>query len=350
MFDANLLTPEVKTYLSIESDWVVRMFTTHSNYKHLIEIGCGYGRFLPWIVTNGLKYTGIDSVSWMIELAQLRYRSIDPNSLTGSAKLIHATAENIETVIQQKDVEESSSQTLELFPFNCLGNILEQGQAIRGAANLKLDIMVSSFSPTEDSTLARMKYYSNCGYSHLNIQNSLNGIVITSEEGLRSLAANKDYYCHLFSKFGYHLVWEKNINNIADLYLFSLNKNRIAPVETRDKTDRRKTPRIELQVAVEIAILSETASVADYSRILPIESLKAIAVDVSEAGVLVNSESEVAMGTVARVLFSTPKGSLTLNGRVTMTRENSNRTFSFLVAPAIKDKNIVESVARLKKS
>ena len=70
MFDARFLTKEVKVYLDDEEAFVEHVMS--SGYDYLVEVGCGYGRYLDWAMSRGYSYAGLDIVPWMVDIGRVR--------------------------------------------------------------------------------------------------------------------------------------------------------------------------------------------------------------------------------------------------------------------------------------
>ena len=59
-----------EAYLTEEEE--VLLEAMMRGYSRLVEVGCGYGRYLNWAVSRGYDYLGLDIVPWLVELGQLR--------------------------------------------------------------------------------------------------------------------------------------------------------------------------------------------------------------------------------------------------------------------------------------
>src|SRR5262245_65444863 len=71
MFNSARLTPAVRHFLQQEKV-VLDDLVRSQRIGHLLEVGCGHGRFLKWARTQRLHYDGFEIVPWLADLAALR--------------------------------------------------------------------------------------------------------------------------------------------------------------------------------------------------------------------------------------------------------------------------------------
>lgn len=199
MHDPELQTPEIAEYLAAEERALDEVrATTGGGINHIVEIGAGSGRYLPWAHQRGLHYDGLDIVA----------RDAPPASagaLRGNVH--HAAAEGIDDWIRTHGLDDPAFTSLVLFPFNCLGNVARIDDAIDALARAGCPIFLSLFRDDPASTRARLAYYEACGYTKLEATDIPGiGVRVTSFEGLRSYAYAPERVAELFEPRGFRLA------------------------------------------------------------------------------------------------------------------------------------------------
>ncbi|NRO99387.1 hypothetical protein GWC77_26240 [Paraburkholderia sp. NMBU_R16] len=223
MFDSRYLTDAVQAHLAQEIDALKALLTSFPHYRHLVEVGCGYGRLLEWSIGKGLSYDGLDLVSWMVQLGQVRSRRLLAQFPWARASVHCLPAEAIDTLFAPSS---TCVPTVAVFPFNCLGNVVDVGDVLAAVARTPCDVVVSAFNTRPDTTAIRSEYYARCGFSGLESENRDEGILIRSTEGLHTFAYSDDYYRNVFDRFGFGLETSLDVSTHGHLLYFQNRETR----------------------------------------------------------------------------------------------------------------------------
>jgi hypothetical protein len=218
MFDARLLTPAIKTYLLSEAALLGQVMK--DSYDTLVEIGCGYARYLTWALQRNFAYVGLEIVPWLVDLAALRLATAKRRYPDAQCTVLLHPAEEIASVLKDLHVLQSSRSAIAIFPFNCLGNVSRVDQVINSLKESNIDVLVSTFKTDAVSTKLRKNYYQECGFKNLNSRVVKRGLLMTSEEGFHALAYHSDYLIESFSKAGFALRAEHDLGAIGVAYHF----------------------------------------------------------------------------------------------------------------------------------
>jgi len=169
MANPALFTEAVRQYHEAE-ERVLAQLT--GKFRHLIEVGCGFGRLRAWAKERGLDYDGVDLI-------------VTPDDQPRS-RLHRASVEEIGAHV------EAGAASLVFLPFNCFGNLARVHAAVLALGRLRCTVAISTFLPVPEATQARLTYYAQCGYTELAVTESDDvGVLITGKEGLSSFAFNK---------------------------------------------------------------------------------------------------------------------------------------------------------------
>ncbi|MBX9695614.1 MAG: class I SAM-dependent methyltransferase, partial [Cyanobacteria bacterium] len=204
MFDSHPLTPELKNYLSAEAEFLGTVMQDGS-YKTLIEVGCGYGRYLDWALSRGYHYVGMDIVQWLVDLGQVRTARAKKKFPHLSCGVIRHPAEEIDRAVRELSLDHPEQKALVFFPFNCMGNVAQFDTVVDSLGRSNLDLVVSTFKTDATSTKFRKEYYGKCGYEQLNSRILKQGLLIISEEGFHAMAYHQDVLVNSFKKRGFDL-------------------------------------------------------------------------------------------------------------------------------------------------
>ena len=218
MFDAEKLTPEIKAYL--EAEVVALGQVVHQGgYKRLVEVGCGWGRYLDWALSGGLSYVGLDIVPWLIKMAELRLTAA---RVKYQNPLCSVHLHEAEKLAELPFLKRSGQETLVWFPFNCFGNVSKIDQVIDSLLSLGLDCAISTFKTDAVSTKARREYYESCGYRNLSTRIVRSGLIFNSEEGFHANAYNRAFLSDYFVRRGFSLRSDLDLP-VGYLMHFTLN-------------------------------------------------------------------------------------------------------------------------------
>ena len=219
MFDSHPLTPELKGYLSAEAEFLGKVAKA-GGYKTLIEVGCGYGRYLDWALSRGYHYLGMDIVQWLVELGQLRTARAKKKFPDLSCGVIRHPAEEIDRAVRELALDHPEQKALVFFPFNCMGNVAQFDTVVDSLAKTNLDLIVSTFKTDATSTKHRKEYYGKCGYEQLNSRILKQGLLIISEEGFHAMAYHQDVLVNSFAKRGFELAQQDDSVTVGNIFYF----------------------------------------------------------------------------------------------------------------------------------
>jgi SAM-dependent methyltransferase len=243
MFDAQFLTPEVGAYLTEEEE--VLLEAMQRGYKRLVEVGCGYGRYLNWAVSRDYDYVGLDIVPWLVELGQLRIGNARKKYPKANCRILLHPAEEIAGI---SDIANSPDErTLAFFPFNCLGNVSQFEAALDSLKDSKVDVVVSTFKTDGTATKIRKTYYQNCGYEQLNSRLMKEGLLIVSDEGFHAMAYYFNWLMNAFRKRGFDLVATCESGAVGSIYYFEHGQKNVSA-----ETDIEKIASLESEVILYI--------------------------------------------------------------------------------------------------
>lgn len=217
MFDSTFLSQEVGQYLSMEADFLDQLFRQDPGKRHLVEVGCGYGKYRQWAADRLLAYDGLDLVAWFIQ--QGRQRPINnPRELRSSLHV--CSCEGIVDLFAREDLLGSAPGMIALFPFNCFGNLARPGVVLDAVAFTGASVVVSTYGTDPRTTELRMEYYRKCRYSRLTYETLSCGNVIRSSEGLCSHAYSGEHLERMFEGASYRLLGSRQLGDIGVGYLF----------------------------------------------------------------------------------------------------------------------------------
>ena len=188
MFDYRYLTPEIRTYLAEEDQRVGQIIDSTDALDTLIEVGCGYGRYLDFAAQRGLCYVGVDIVDWMVDLARARYQALSSRMPALRAELINACASELPYALSRSTLSFEPGRALVLFPFNCLGNVEALDDAIDCLRALGSHLAVSGFLDHDDATRVRTEYYRECGLELTGGRSTSAGAQILGRDSFNSIA------------------------------------------------------------------------------------------------------------------------------------------------------------------
>ncbi len=303
MFDSRALTPEITRYLKAEALFLERAMKT-SGYRTLIEVGCGYGRYLDWSLSRSYNYLGMDIVQWMVELGKLRSKKARKKYPELSCSIIRHAAEEISRAIKELSIDHPENKALIFFPFNCMGNVASFEKVIDSLKETGLDIVVSTFRTDAISTKVRKEYYSNCGYEQLNSRILKHGLLIISEEGFHAMAYHQDVLVNAFSRRGFELAAQESSNGPGNILFFTRSNKRETSLSKTDNSARDRSANVEACIHILLDDpLSDSKNEESGAELLSFEeiqiTLKAISTDLYRA----ESPVEIAVGTSLRLVL-----------------------------------------------
>jgi hypothetical protein len=275
MFDAKLLTHELEQFLSEEGRVLETLCGQTESPTLLIEVGCGYGRYMRWSIAHGFSYLGCDLVPWLIDMGQIRLAALKKEHPDSQASL-HTLS--IERLAELMPGDSGSVSTLVFFPFNCFGNLSNISPVMETLARCADEVFISTFRTDEITTTLRKAYYANCGYSDLVTYKTQVGSLVSSKEGLHAIAYSADYLERLFARYGFELNSAVNYGTIGVGYHFSPDKSQSAI--TQDI--QHHLGQIEcLPMPVTLSILQDNAQESHPGELLEFENYDTLLVGVT---------------------------------------------------------------------
>jgi hypothetical protein len=219
MFDGKLLTPDIENFLKSEAATLSSFVNRDKAYNHLIEVGCGYGRYLHWAVNSGLGYDGLELISWLAQMGQERVRNLDRTLTSRSIAITHGTANSIDFLLKDTFAKEELKPAI-LFPFNCFGNLSHPDLTLRASTKRCDTILISTFGTDLDATRTRSHYYVHCGYQNVTAKEVREGTLVTSEEGLKSYAYSSEALQTMMADYNFELKSINTFGRIGRFYVF----------------------------------------------------------------------------------------------------------------------------------
>lgn len=188
------LTPEIAAHLDAERVACAELLAA-ADYDTVVETGCADGRLLlPTIVAAGCRYLGVDLVQDAVDEA-------------GAAL---ATAGGTGTVVRA-DIAGLADlpglvgdRLLVAFPFNVFGHLDDPDAVLAACAEVGADVAVFTYRTTAPATAQRLRYYALCGVDGP-VTTDPTGVLVTSENGFRSLARHPPVLAATLSGHGYHV-------------------------------------------------------------------------------------------------------------------------------------------------
>lgn len=188
LVDESNYPPSIKEYLEKEKQILIKNINRHDV---IIEVGCMEARNMEYAINNGKKYVGIDIVEDYIRIAN---RIVKERHLSKICEFLCVDAEKLDNILQESKLVKGSSSPLFFFPFNSFGNMNNYNNVLDSIMKIKnADFLIFSYDTDKKSTQERYKYYSNCNYDNLSIQSDDDGVRFTANNGLNSIAYNKEY-------------------------------------------------------------------------------------------------------------------------------------------------------------
>lgn len=202
LVDSSNYPPEILDYLKCEEQIIIQTFDNYG-YNQFVEVGCMDARSLPLAASLAVPYYGIDIVDKYIIEAQNKINASQENSENINAEVHKISVYYLADYLKQSPLRISAnkpSRPLAIFPFNSFGNIDSPELAIQSIGDCNMDLLILSYRTDDHSTRARSRYYENCGYSEVIMDESEQGVRFTSPEGLSSVAYDEDYLKDLLGK------------------------------------------------------------------------------------------------------------------------------------------------------
>ncbi|MBP2169418.1 hypothetical protein J2125_002610 [Erwinia toletana] len=220
MFDVSRLTSAVNAYLCAEKAIIANLLQQpEAQIDEFIEVGCGYGRYLPLISAQNINYCGIDLVSWLVALGKIRLPLYQAHS-AGQARIEVCSVDKVRDLLIASDQDKTKKFCI-FFPFNCFGNLPYPRQVLAHLSGLNVTMIISGFLPDARTSDLRQDYYAKCGCQHLQVSPGEQGTLITSADGLNSLAYHPESLQQLLAEFGFSLSERYSSTENSEIAVFS---------------------------------------------------------------------------------------------------------------------------------
>lgn len=248
MFDSHPLTPEIRNYLASEAEFLGDVMRA-GGYKTLIEVGCGYGRYLDWALSRSYHYLGMDIVQWLVDMGQLRTARAKKKFPHLSCGVVRHPAEEIDRLVRELALDHPEQKALVFFPFNCMGNVAQFDTVVSSLAKTGLDLVVSTFKTDATATKFRKEYYGKCGYEQLNSRILKQGLLIVSEEGFHAMAYHQDVLVNAFRKRGFELAGhEDSATAVGNIFFFHNGGDEDERVAVDSERIQSRTNTVEVSI------------------------------------------------------------------------------------------------------
>ena len=317
MFDGRYLTQPVSEFISAEHVFIDELFKTCSKYKGIIEIGCGYGRFMNWASSNEVDYDGLDLVPWLVDIGILRQQKLGELLHPGRYRVHNLPAEDMGKVLGASSYSRKPNKLI-IFPFNCFGNIANLKEVMKALAESGQDVLISTYRTDPETSALRKAYYRKCGFTQVEIQRTSNGILLTSAEGLHAIAYDEWYLRLLFEEYGYELTYKVDLGAIGLQYHF---KSRSGRERSYESSSISQTVSRQIQELVEppyigsdeaswlnlSALRDEVSTSTSNGNLLMFESCVGFLQDADNSSLVVRAARKVPEGTIVRVALCKQK-------------------------------------------
>ncbi|MEW5997044.1 MAG: radical SAM protein [Candidatus Micrarchaeota archaeon] len=189
----------IKDFLSSELE-LAKTLLLDGRYDALIEVGCmDIGFFLDEAVHARKRYVGIDIVPGLVEGLNSRIKRMHGSQ---------AAEAHVEDVLNLPEFVKrfpgGASRIVACFPFNSFGNIpARPEQTIDAARKAGVGIAVFTYGTDLRANEARSWYYKNSGYKNIIMNETRDGVLFSSDDGLWSYAYHPEVVSRLMVDAGY---------------------------------------------------------------------------------------------------------------------------------------------------
>jgi hypothetical protein len=182
MFFDDYMTSEVSDLLNSEKQVICEILNI-GEYKHLVEGGCGFGRAACLARLLNINYDGCEIVKDWLPVAENNIKRL--GFLSDSAKITIGSVERLEKT-NCFFGRPLSQDSLVLLPFNLFGNLKNPYDCLNSARLFSSSVAITTFNYDTSTTDIRMDYYSQCGFTELQIRRDIIGTIITGSNHLAS--------------------------------------------------------------------------------------------------------------------------------------------------------------------
>lgn len=181
-------------YLYKEREFLIEVL---KEFEVLVEVGCMEGRNMDLSQELNKYYVGIDIVDSYIQSLDKKIKS---KEIYDFCEAYCLDANKLKEI---KNLSEfiKKYKSLFYFPFNSFGNMDNPQNVISNMVHLDNSrSLIFSYDTDDYSTNERKKYYENCSFDNLRIEKSQEGVRFLSDNGLNTIAYDKNYLCDIINK------------------------------------------------------------------------------------------------------------------------------------------------------
>ena len=214
MFEERMYTAPIRRFLE-EEEVIVERVMSALGRNHLVEVGCGSGRYLHQAVRSGFRYDGIDLVDDLVREGRQRWKLL----MTRGARLHVGSVVDIDRLYANLGL--AKCRTILLFPFNCFGNLACVERGVRALARTRAPVLLSTFGLSKCATEIRADYYRHLGCQGVSWATVPEvGTVVRSQDGLVSFAYRLQFLIDAFANHGFGLSAVEGLAGIGRLATF----------------------------------------------------------------------------------------------------------------------------------
>lgn len=191
----------IQSFLATEREKLTNLLA-EGKYTTLLEVGCGASMVNASIARHsGCKYVGVDVVRSVVKKAKQEIKRMNAKNMD----VYCCSVVNYEELARLIP-EDERAKTLVFLPFNLIGNIGNLVEFLDCVSRLGVGVAISSYQVNPQAQQERRAYYLRCGFTQLEEHHySGVGVMMTSKEGLRSIAYETSFLRALGMWFGMNI-------------------------------------------------------------------------------------------------------------------------------------------------
>jgi hypothetical protein len=330
MFNAVYLTTALRHFLQQEKI-VLGKLVTSQPIGHLLEVGCGHGRFMKWALRRQLHYDGFEIVSWLADLAAMSAGFLRAEYPPQRCQVHNHSVSEMERAFADIPPPTLNGQVgLVLFPFNCFGNVADREEVVAALARHTGQVLVSGFLTDGAATEQRAAYYAHCGYTNVTWQEDDLGVLVRADEGLHSYAFRDDFLKAVFAGHGFQLLQKSEFAGIGITYHWSSPGRGSAPAAPPLAAAAQRRPvGVTSCSGIRLTAIEEEDSGYGPTGLVNFVPRPAALRQLSATGVVLECPDRLARDTMVKLdlLQPDPAGTVTAVGRVGRVEEGPTGKF-----------------------
>jgi hypothetical protein len=325
MFNSTCLTPALRHFLQQEKIFLGKLVASQP-IGHLLEVGCGHGRFMKWALRRQLHYDGFEIVPWLADLAGLGaelVRAEYPAQRCGIHNHCVSAMEN--AFADAPPLTLNGRAGLVFFPFNCFGNLADRDEVVAAIARHTGHVLVSGFLTSPEATGQRAAYYSHCGCTNVTCQEDDKGVLVRTGDGLHSYAFRKEFLEALFAQYGFQLRQEGEFGGIGIAYHWTSTGRTQAPAaEAPPAVPERRPLGLTSCSGIAVTSIEEEDSGYGPTGLVNFFARPAALRHLSPTGALLECPGRLERNTLVKIdlLQADPAETATVVGRVDQVEES----------------------------